>query len=95
MKKHQWNPNHGEDKLYDPPKFKVFKGWKDPPEEIGLDGEFFFVLRPERDHEAWKALMEYADFVSHRSPGLARDLYDKLKEIEAKQIKEAEDGLAW
>jgi hypothetical protein len=84
-KEHVWNPHHGEDKLYDPPKFRVFKGWTDTPEEIGLDGEFFIVLRPERDKAGWDALWAYADAVEHRSPNLAAHLRDKLGEIRIKQ----------
>lgn len=81
---HVWNPFHGEDRLYDPPKFRVFKGWG-KNEEIGTDGEFFFVLRPERDKAGWDALWAYADAVEHRSPNLAAQIRDKLGEIRIKQ----------
>jgi uncharacterized protein YegP (UPF0339 family) len=82
---HRWNPDHGEDNLYDPPKFLVFKGWKDPPEQIGQDGEFYFVLRPERDKEGWHALQEYANQVEYRSPNMAKELREKLADIERDQ----------
>lgn len=81
---HKWNDNHGEDKLYEPNKFRVFKGWKEPLEEIGTDGEFFFVLRPERDKAAVDALYTYASEVEYRSPNLASELRNKLADIQNK-----------
>lgn len=82
---HRWNEEHGRDELYDPPKFRAFKGWKDPIEEIGTDGEFFLVLRPERDRAGWEALHAYADAVEYRSPNLAAQLRDRLERIRAEQ----------
>lgn len=86
MKKHRWNDNHGPDRLMDPPKFTVTKTRNG--ERIGDDGEFFFVLRPERDREGWRALVDYSYYVEHRSPNMARELRSKLFKIGDEQLYE-------
>lgn len=92
MSEHRWNEEHGPDRLYDKfvvvPTKHVRQG--DPlrdehvyPDEarLGADGEFVFVLRPERDRSAWIALHAYANDVMHRAPNLAEEIRAKLEEI--------------
>jgi hypothetical protein len=93
MSDHKWNDNHGEDKLYsNTSKFEVYRRKSDTElvEKLGEDGELIFGLHPERDKEAFDALLCYTVFVRHRSPGLADQLRDLLAEIAAEQ-----DGLMY
>lgn len=80
---HRWTDQHGPDELYD--KFVVVQ--RSTGKTLGEDGELIFVLRPERDREAWSALMTYCSCVEHRSPGLAGQLSERLDAILAEQSK--------
>lgn len=46
----------------------------DPEKRLGATGEFVFVLRPESDKEAYRALRDYAHYVRDRAPQLSRDI---------------------
>jgi hypothetical protein len=96
VSEHHWNDEHGPDRLYD--KFTVVPTkhvWHGDPlteekvfdsqSRLGEDGEFVFVLRPERDLAAWIALMAYARSVEHRAPNLAEQIETKLIEIQARE----------
>ncbi len=90
----QWTDNHGEDGLR--AKFAVYKP-KDRlmallnpaadihsylgAHEIGADGEFVFVMRPETDEAAYYALLQYADACEYRAPKLAADIRSRLRSI--------------
>jgi hypothetical protein len=82
MAEHRWNEDHGPDGLYD--KFEV-RPRRHPERTLGADGEFVFVLRPERDRAAWVALREYAHEVEYRSPNLARQLREHVDRIERRE----------
>lgn len=58
--------------------------------EIGADGEFVFVLRPETDEAAYHSLLEYARAVQDRAPRLAADIRSRLRQIHCSQATEPE-----
>ncbi len=76
MKERRWTEEHGPDELYD--KFKVIR--KRTGEALDPE-EFVFVLRPETDICACNALRIYAATVETRSPNLARQINERLDEI--------------
>lgn len=81
MTEHRWNDEHGPDELYD--KFTVIQN--STSTKLGEDGEFVFVLRPERDEAAFEAMWQYAQEVRYRSPNLADQICDKLEKIAEEQ----------
>lgn len=55
-------------------------------DRIGANGEFVFVLRPETDDEAWRALDMYANEVHRRAPRLALDIRERLAAIKRTNV---------
>ncbi len=81
MAKHSWNENHGPDELYD--KFTVTQN--STGKILGLDGEWVFPLRPERDMAAVVALEAYAEAVAYRAPNLAAQIQERCALIKSKE----------